>query len=112
MLSEKITHGTRVGQLFEHSYALDHVDLGTVIPAVTTGISAGSATTLEQALINASSQVSANGTGVFEWNGDTYVFHQNGVAGIDAGDGLIKLAGVTGLVVGGVTQAVDILFAA
>ncbi len=54
----------------------------------------------------------ANSNTVFEWNGDTYVFHQNGVAGLDTGDGLIKLAGVTGLTVGKDGQNADILFAA
>jgi hypothetical protein len=68
--------------------------------------------TFDDALNAYASITAANSNTVFEWNGDTYVFHQNGVTGVDAGDGLIKLAGVTGLVVGGVTQAVDILFAA
>lgn len=36
-------------------------------------------------------------TAFFEHGGDTYVFISDGVAGVSAGDGLIKLTGVTGL---------------
>ena len=101
---------TTFATLTDFEKGVDHVDLGTVIPAVTTGISAGSATTLEQALINASSQVSANGTGVFEWNGDTYIYHQDATVGVNTGDGLIRLVGVTGLTVGTGASSVDIHF--
>lgn len=66
--------------------------------------------TFDDALAAYAGGTAANSNTVFEWNGDTYVFHQNGVAGLDAGDGLIKLAGATGLSVGA-TNA-DILFAA
>ena len=68
--------------------------------------------TFDEALTAYSGVTAANSNTVFEWNGDTYVYHQNGVAGLDAGDGLIKLAGVTGLTVGKSAQAADILFAA
>lgn len=68
--------------------------------------------TFDDALTAYSGITAANSNTVFEWNGDTYVYHQNGVAGLDAGDGLIKLAGVTGLTVGKSAQAADILFAA
>ena len=68
--------------------------------------------TFDDALTAYSGITAANSNTVFEWNGDTYVYHQNGVAGLDAGDGLIKLAGVTGLTVGTSAQAADIVFAA
>ena len=68
--------------------------------------------TFDDALVAYAGLTAANSNTVFEWNGDTYVFHQNGVAGLDAGDGLIKLAGVTGLTVGKGDSSGDILFAA
>jgi hypothetical protein len=68
--------------------------------------------TFDEALTAYSSVTAANSNTVFEWNGDTYIFHQNGVLGVDAGDGLIKLAGVTGLTVGNRSEAGDIVFAA
>lgn len=68
--------------------------------------------TFDEALTAYAGQTAANSNTVFEWNNDTYIFHNNGVAGLDAGDGLIKLAGVTGLTVGKSTQVADILFAA
>lgn len=48
--------------------------------------------------------------GVFEWKGDTYIFHQNDVVGLDAGDGLIRLVGVTGLAIGDAEGSGDIVF--
>ncbi len=68
--------------------------------------------TFDDALTAYAGATATNSNTVFEWNGDTYVFHQNGVAGLDAGDGLIKLAGVTGLKVSKVTDGGDLLFAA
>ncbi|PZR30391.1 hypothetical protein, partial [Caulobacter segnis] len=69
--------------------------------------------TFDDALNAYASGTAAQSNTVFEWNGDTYVFHQNGVAGLDAGDGLIKLAGVTGLVVSNSNNvAGDIVFGA
>lgn len=68
--------------------------------------------TFDDALAAYAGLTAADSNTVFEWNGDTYVFHQNGVAGLDAGDGLIKLAGVTGLSVGKTSDVADIVFAA
>jgi len=68
--------------------------------------------TFDEVLTAYAGQTAANSNTVFEFNGDTYVFHQNGVTGLDAGDGLIKLVGATGLSVGKANQAADILFAA
>ncbi|PIC01633.1 hypothetical protein [Caulobacter sp. X] len=87
---------------------VDHVNLGVEIPAVVTGLSAGSATTLEQALINVSGQVAANATAVFEYAGDTYIYHQDATVAVNAGDGLIRLVGVTGLTVGTGAASADI----
>jgi hypothetical protein len=68
--------------------------------------------TFDDALTAYAGLTAANSNTVFEWGNDTYVFHQNGTAGVDAGDGLIKLAGVTGLSVGRGAGVGDILFAA
>ncbi|USQ94034.1 hypothetical protein [Caulobacter sp. RL271] len=68
--------------------------------------------TFDEALTAYAGITAANNNTVFEWGNDTYIFHNNGVAGLDAGDGLIKLAGVTGLTVGKSSEAADILFAA
>lgn len=68
--------------------------------------------TFDDALAAYAGLTAANSNTVFEWGNDTYIFHNNGVAGLDAGDGLIKLAGVTGLVVGKSTEIADIVFAA
>ncbi|WP_454761600.1 hypothetical protein [Caulobacter segnis] len=87
---------------------VDHVDLGSVIPAVVVGLSAGSATTLEQALVNISGQVAANATGIFEFKGDTYIYHQDATVAVNTGDGLIRLIGVTGLTVGTGATVADI----
>jgi hypothetical protein len=68
--------------------------------------------TFDDALQAYAGGTAANSNTVFEWNGDTYVFHQNAVAGLDAGDGLIRLAGVTGLTVGKGEGSADIVFMA
>lgn len=85
---------------------------GVVGPGQKKQIAFVATATFDDALAAYASATAANSNTVFEWNGDTYVFHQNGVAGLDSGDGLIRLAGVTGLTVGKVTDGGDILFAA
>jgi len=87
---------------------VDKIDLGAAIAAVSVAASAGAATTLEQALINASASIAANATAVFEYNGDTYIYHQDATVGVNTGDGLIRLVGVTGLTVGTGASNVDI----
>ncbi len=99
---------TMFATITDFAKGVDHINLGTVIPAVVTGLSAGTATTLEQALINVSSQVAANATAVFEYGGDTFVYHQDATVGVNTGDGLIRLVGVTGLSVGTGAASVDI----
>lgn len=87
--------------------AVDQVNLGAAITAVVTNLSPGSATTFEQALANVSVQLAANGTAVFTYNGDSYIYHQDATVGLNSGDGLIKLVGVTNPTVG-VGASVDI----
>ena len=99
---------TTYSTITDFAKGVDRVDLGAAIPAVVTGLSAGAATTLEQALINVSGQVAANATGVFEYNGDTYIYHQDATVAVNAGDGLIRLVGVTGLTVGTGATVADI----
>ncbi|WP_269716604.1 hypothetical protein [Caulobacter sp. NIBR2454] len=67
--------------------------------------------TLEDALKVVAGQTAAGKNSVFEWNGHTYVFHQNDKAELDMEDGLVMLAGVTGLTVAnGPQMAGDIHF--
>lgn len=99
---------TTYSTITDFAKGVDHVDLGAAIPSVVTGLNVGSATTLEQALINISGQVVANATGVFEYNGDTYIYHQDATVAVNAGDGLIRLVGVTGLSIGTGSTSVDI----
>lgn len=99
---------TTFSTVTDFAKGVDHVNLGVEIPAVITGLSAGSANTLEQALVNISGQVAANAAGVFEFNGDTYIYHQDATVAVNNGDGLIKLTGVTGLTVGTGAGSFDI----
>jgi hypothetical protein len=99
---------TTYATVTDFAKGVDHVNLGGEIPAVVTGLSVGSATTLEQALINVSGQVAANATAVFEYNGDTYIYHQDATVAVNSGDGLVRLVGVTGLTVGTGAPSVDI----
>ncbi len=87
---------TTMAVITDFAKGVDKVDLGVEIAALNT-VSSGAATTFEQALINASSAVAANSTGVFEYGGDTYIYRQDATVGVNTGDGLIKLVGVTGL---------------
>lgn len=99
---------TAYATITDFAKGVDHIDLTTAIPTVVTGLAVGSATTLEQALINVSTLVAPNATGVFEYNGDTYIYHQDATVGANSGDGLIRLVGVTGLTVGTGAASVDI----
>jgi hypothetical protein len=99
---------TTMATITDFAKSVDRVDLGVGIASVTGGVSVGAATTLEQALITASNAVAANGTGVFEYNGDTYIYHQDATVGVNTGDGLIKLAGVVGLTIGTGATVADI----
>lgn len=99
---------TTMASITDFAKGVDKIDLGVPVTAVTGGVSIGAATTLEQALINVSNAVAANGTGVFEYNGDTYIYHQDATVGVNTGDGLIKLVGVVGLTIGTGATVADI----
>jgi hypothetical protein len=88
----------------------DKIDLGVLTTAVAADLTqyVGTASTLEQALINVSPRLAAGGTGVFEFGGDSFIYHQDTTVGANTGDGLIRLVGVTGLTVGTGSASVDI----
>ncbi len=79
---------------------LDAVSHGAI---VSVQAQADGAASLTQALTQVSAKVAANGLAVFTYGGDTYVYVQDDLAGLNmggaghAGDGLIKLTGVMGL---------------
>jgi hypothetical protein len=89
---------------------VDHLDLGPTIGNVVTGLSPAAVgqPSLEQALIQVSAQTAPNQTAVFEYSGDTYIYHQDATIGVNTGDGLIKLMGVTGLSIGTGANVADI----
>lgn len=73
------------------------------------------AASLDAALAAVAAATPSGTNTVFEYAGSTYVFHQNGSASVDIGpgagaDGLIKLTGVTGAVVGQAGGPGDIVF--
>jgi hypothetical protein len=86
---------------------VDHLNLNAGSNGLSANVQpyATGAATLTQALINISAHVAANTAAVFEYGGDTYVYQQDAVVGVDMvgqasggnGDGLIRLVGVTGL---------------
>jgi hypothetical protein len=90
--------------------SVDTVNLGAVVPALVTNLTPGAATTVEQALANVSLQLAANGTAVFSYNGDTYIYHQDATVGLNTGDGLIKLVGVTNVSTGAGAAVADVHF--
>jgi hypothetical protein len=53
--------------------------------------------TLESALGTVATATTLTNYSLFEYGGSTYIFTNNGAQGLDDGDGLIKIAGVTGL---------------
>lgn len=91
---------------------VDHVDLGSLAggaPLTLTGSAAGKAF-IEAALIAVSADTPSGRTAVFEFGGDTWVYHQDTLAGANTGDGLIRLVGVTGLTTGAAGGPADIRF--
>ncbi|MBO9547568.1 hypothetical protein [Caulobacter sp.] len=84
---------------------VDHLVLDAVSHGTIVNVQAAveGASSLTQALTLAAAKVAADGLAVFTYGGDTYVYIQDDLAGLNmtggghAGDGLIKLAGVTGL---------------
>lgn len=98
---------------------VDHLVLDTLAHAITANVQtyADGKTSLQDALVAVSAHVTANTVAVFTWNGDTYVYAQDGTVGVNmgldavSGDGLIKLTGVTGLTVGTGAGSYDIHYA-
>ncbi|MEO6377892.1 MAG: hypothetical protein ABIO37_07700 [Caulobacteraceae bacterium] len=85
---------------------IDHIVLDAVAHAMTGGVQqyADGQTSLTAALVQVSAHVAANTAAVFAYAGDSYLYLQDSVVGVNAngtgggaGDGLIKLVGVTGL---------------
>lgn len=78
---------------------IDHLVLDGVVTSVTPNVQqyADGATNLRDALIQVSSHVSANTASVFTLGADTYIYRQDTLIGVNSGDGLIKLVGVTGV---------------
>jgi hypothetical protein len=91
----------RFATITDFQKGVDHIDLGTSYPSVQVDLTQyiQAPPNLESALVAVSSHLSANGTGLFVWNGDSYLYHQDATVGVNSGDGLIKLVGVTGLTV-------------
>ncbi|MCC7266900.1 MAG: hypothetical protein IT546_06120 [Caulobacteraceae bacterium] len=101
---------TAYAKVTDFEKGVDHLDLGAQITALTPGLSAfvGAAASLEAALVNVSPHLAANATGVFEYGGSTFIYHQDATVGANTGDGLIQLVGVTGLTTGTGAGDVDI----
>jgi hypothetical protein len=55
---------------------------------------------LAAALADVSSATAAGNFAAFEYAADTYVYQQDSTPGVSSGDGLLKLAGITGLTIG------------
>jgi hypothetical protein len=88
----------------------DHLNLSGITAMDSVQAYATGAASLTDAMIAVSAHVQAGHGAVFEYGGDTYVYQQNAVVGVDAGDGLIKLVGVTGLSVASGSATGDIHF--
>lgn len=97
-------------ELNNFSKGVDHLVLDPVVHAMPTNVQpyVAGATSLLQALVQVSGQLTAGQGAVFTYQGDTYVYAQDATPGLNTGDGLIKLVGVTGLTVGTGAANVDI----
>lgn len=101
---------------------VDHLVLDVQVHSLTANVQqyVDGRADLSQALISLSARVAVNTGAVFTYGGDTYIYAQDGRVGVNmaeygsgggldaTGDGLIKLAGVTGLSVGTGAAVVDI----
>ena len=70
-----------------------------------------SAGTLEAALATTATAIGTSKFALFDWAGDSYIYHNDGDAAVDPGDGLVKLVGATGLTIGTAATS-DILVSA
>ncbi|AZS22489.1 MULTISPECIES: hypothetical protein [unclassified Caulobacter] len=95
---------------------VDHLVLDAVIHTLSANVQqyADGKATLQAAVIDVSAHTTANTAAIFTCNGDTYVYSQDSLVGVNMrggsnlGDGLIKLVGVTGLTVGTGAGSYDI----
>lgn len=91
---------------------VDRIDLGALISQVAAMSPPGGAGTLAEALTAVSGGLAAGGTAVFEFGGDTWVYRQDATVGVNSGDGLVRLVGVTGLSLGTGPGSFDIHYGA
>ena len=68
------------------------------------------ATSLDAPLAYISARTAAGANSVFEYKGDTYVYHQDATPGVDAGDSLVGIYLVVGLTVASGAAMADIHF--
>jgi len=119
-----IANGTKLDaptEIVGFQKGVDHLVLDSLIHAITANVQtyADGKTTLQDAVIAVSAHVAVNTAAIFTWNGDTYVYAQDSLSGVNmgdtatatSGDGLIKLTGVTGLTVGTGAGSYDIHYA-
>ena len=103
-------------EIISFQKGVDHFVLDALVHAVSADVQvyADGKTSLQDAVIAVSAHVAANTAAVFTWNGDTYIYAQDGLVGVNMaaganlGDGLVKLVGVTGLTVGTGAGSYDI----
>lgn len=89
---------------------LDLTGLGTYVTSAALNASYIGNSTLEDYLADAAAALATGEFTVFTFGGSTYVFLEDATGGVNDGDGLIQLVGVTGLTVG-TTTASDIVTA-
>lgn len=89
---------------------VDRLDLGALIQKVTAVSAPAGAGALEAALIGVSGALAAGGTAVFEFGGDTWIYRQDAIVGVNSGDGLIRLIGGAGLTLGAGAGSHDIQY--
>ncbi|HEY8616114.1 hypothetical protein [Phenylobacterium sp.] len=77
----------------------DRLELGALVNQASPR-GAGAGDNLEAVLVTLSGGLAAGTVAVFAWAGDTWIYRQDATVGVNTGDGLIRLVGVTGLSVG------------
>lgn len=90
----------------------DLIQLPAILGSGTKRVFSEGAESLGEVLELCAGLTPAGTNSVFEWQGDTYIYHADGVVGLGSGDGLVRLAGVTGLAVANAGQAGDLVFGA
>jgi len=89
----------------------DHVNFGPALGAgaVVTADFSG-ATTIDAPLAYVSARTAAGTSSVFEFKGDTYVYHQDATPGVDAGDALVRMVNTVGVSVANGAAVGDLHF--